>query len=72
MQRLLDAGIATRPGVMCAHREPAYPAGTWRAGEGGLPQSEEAQDHSLILPLYPQMTAEDLGRVVDSLRRACC
>jgi dTDP-4-amino-4,6-dideoxygalactose transaminase len=25
MQSLLDAGIATRRGVMCAHREPAYP-----------------------------------------------
>ena len=32
MQALLDEGISTRRGVMNAHREAAYPAGTWRVG----------------------------------------
>jgi perosamine synthetase len=32
MQRLLDLGIATRRGVMCAHREGAFPHGSWRCG----------------------------------------
>ena len=36
MQAMLDSGIATRRGVMCAHRQPAYPAGTWAAGPRGL------------------------------------
>jgi perosamine synthetase len=66
MQRMLDAGIATRRGVMNAHRERAYPAGTWRAA-GGLPQSEEAQDTTVILPLFHQLTEEDQDRVVETI-----
>lgn len=82
MQRMLDSGVATRRGVMCAHWEAAYPSGTWRCGadsgrcectEGHcqrLQHSEDAQDHTLILPLYPQMTLDEQDRVVDSLRDA--
>jgi dTDP-4-amino-4,6-dideoxygalactose transaminase len=66
MQRMLDAGIATRRGVMNAHRERAYPAGTWRAA-GSLTQSEEAQDTTVILPLFHQLTEEDQDRVVDTI-----
>ena len=68
MQRMLDAGIATRRGVMNAHRERAYPAGTWRA-VGGLTQSEDAQDTTVILPLFHQLTEEDQDRIVDALAR---
>lgn len=71
MQGLLDEGIATRRGVMCAHREPAYadrPA-TWRAAPGGLERSEQAQDHTIVLPLYPQMPGEELDHVVETLTR---
>jgi len=68
MQRMLDAGIATRRGVMNAHRERAYPAGTWRA-VGGLTQSEDAQDTTVILPLFHQLTEEDQDRIVDTLAR---
>jgi len=68
MQRMLDAGIATRRGVMNAHRERAYPPGTWRAA-GSLSQSEEAQDTTVILPLFHQLTEEDQDRVVDTIAR---
>jgi perosamine synthetase len=68
MQRMLDAGIATRRGVMNAHRERAYPAGTWRAA-GSLSQSEEAQETTVILPLFHQLTEEDQDRVVDTIAR---
>ncbi|HEU5256635.1 MAG TPA: DegT/DnrJ/EryC1/StrS family aminotransferase [Vicinamibacterales bacterium] len=68
MQRMLDAGIATRRGVMNAHRERAYPAGTWRSA-GGLGQSEEAQDTTIILPLFHQLTEEDQDRVIDAVAR---
>jgi dTDP-4-amino-4,6-dideoxygalactose transaminase len=64
MQRLLDAGIATRRGIMLAHRERAY-AGLDRRPH--LPNSEWASDHSLLLPLYPQMTAAEQDRVIDAL-----
>ena len=71
MQRMLDDGIATRRGVINAHCEPAYPPGSWRAGPGGLGQSERAAATSLVLPLYQQMTFEDQDRVIESLARAC-
>jgi perosamine synthetase len=64
MQRLLDLGIASRPGVMTAHREPAYT----RRGRIALPVSEVASDGSLILPLYSDMTRQEQDEVVASLR----
>jgi dTDP-4-amino-4,6-dideoxygalactose transaminase len=71
MQRLLDVGIASRRGVMCAHRERAYPSGTWRSGSAALANSEAAQDRGVILPLYGQMTDEQQDCVVRALDRAC-
>ena len=68
MQYMLDRGVATRRGVLCAHREQAY-AGIpcpWP-----LPESEKAQDHAVILPLYHQITEEDLCYVAEVLREAC-
>jgi dTDP-4-amino-4,6-dideoxygalactose transaminase len=70
MQQLLDAGVATRRGVMCAHREPAYPRGTWRAGSA-LDTSEYVQDHGLMLPLFHDMTEADQERVVAAVHDAC-
>jgi perosamine synthetase len=69
MQKLLDAGIATRRGVMNVHREPSYPPGSWRAGSG-LAESERAQESAIVLPLYHQLTEEDQDRVVAALTSA--
>jgi perosamine synthetase len=68
MQKMLDAAIATRRGIMCSHREEPYKAAALRQP---LPHSEAAQDKCVILPLYPQMTAADIERVVTQLRDAC-
>lgn len=65
MQSLLDQGIATRRGIMCSHREAPY-AGEER--RHSLRQSELAQDHSILLPIYAQMTEDDQARVADALR----
>lgn len=65
MQSLLDQGIATRRGIMCSHREPPY-SHLERRHE--LRQSELAQDHSILLPIYAQMTDHDQERVADALR----
>jgi dTDP-4-amino-4,6-dideoxygalactose transaminase len=67
MQHLLDRGIATRPGVLCAHREPAYATEPWRAGAGGLAESERAQDQSLLLPLFHDLTLDQQDSVVHAL-----
>lgn len=68
MQQMLDGGVSTRRGVMCCHREAAYRDFPARRP---LMRSEEAQDRSIILPLYPQMTSGDQEQVVDCLKRAC-
>jgi perosamine synthetase len=65
MQALLSRGIHTRRGVMCAHREPAYRDMTLRQP---LPVSEYLQDHSIILPAYPDMTDAEQDQVIAALR----
>lgn len=65
MQSLLDQGIATRRGIMCSHREAPY-AGT--KPPHNLRQSELAQDHAILLPIYAQMTEDDQVRVATALR----
>jgi perosamine synthetase len=69
MQKLLDAGVSTRRGVMNVHVEASYPPGSWRAGSG-LTHSEDAQETAIVLPLYHQLTEEDQDRVVASLASA--
>ena len=83
MQRMLDAGISTRRGVMCAHREPAYAKEPWSCGVGPgdcdcppgtcarLRESEKAQDQAIILPLFHEMTEAEQDMVVAALREAC-
>jgi len=67
MQELLDQGIATRRGIMCSHREPPYAEEKPRHD---LCQSELAQDHAILLPLYAQMTQDDQVLVANGLRSA--
>lgn len=67
MQYMLDHGVATRRGIMCAHREKPY----WRQEGYHLPKSEYAQDRSILLPFYPQMTPDEQEYVVATLAAAC-
>jgi dTDP-4-amino-4,6-dideoxygalactose transaminase len=79
MQELLSKGIAAKRGVMCAHREPAYEREPWSCGEDNvssgcdsatckhLGRSEQAQDSSIILPLFPQMTEAQQDIVIKAL-----
>jgi dTDP-4-amino-4,6-dideoxygalactose transaminase len=81
MQAMLESGIATKRGIMCAHREPAYPRESWLCGvrscndEPGpcahLGNSEWEQDRSIIIPLYCDMTEQEILSVVNVLRAAC-
>jgi perosamine synthetase len=82
MQALLDEGIATRRGVMCAHREEAYRGASWSCGEGPseicgcaplscrrLPVSEAMQDRCILLPIFHEMSAAQQEVVADALSR---
>jgi dTDP-4-amino-4,6-dideoxygalactose transaminase len=63
MQAMLDRGVATRRGVMCAHLEPAYA----RTEAPPLPRSEAAHRRCILLPLFPQMTDALQDEVADAL-----
>jgi perosamine synthetase len=79
MQAMLDAGVSTRRGIMCAHREPAYAKEPWSCGRGPgdcdclpgtcvrLVESERAQDTSIVIPLYHQMTEAEQDYVIATL-----
>jgi len=81
MQHMLDAGVATRRGIMCTHREPAYQK-AWTCGSGEtactcsgdgclrLQKSEAAEDKRIILPFYHQITKADQVKVTKTLRDA--
>ncbi len=66
MQQLLNAGIASRRGIMSIHREGAY---TSRFGPQHFPASESASDQCVCLPLYTQMTDEEINRVIATVQR---
>jgi dTDP-4-amino-4,6-dideoxygalactose transaminase len=68
MQAMLETGVSTRRGIMCSHREQAYADA---ALPHPLPHSEHAQDRSILLPLYAQMTVAEQDQVVAALAAAC-
>jgi perosamine synthetase len=83
MQSMLDRGVSTRRGVMCAHQESAYATEPWHCEKRGpvscvcgpgrcraLANSERATREGLILPLFPQMTDVDQDEVIDALSAA--
>jgi perosamine synthetase len=86
MQTMLDDGIATRRGVMCAHLEPAYRREPWRCADAdvhgthaegeepvccdALQESEEITGDGLVLPLFDDITDADQRRVAASLAAA--
>lgn len=82
MQAMLDAGIGTRRGIMCAHREIAYRHEAWSCGVAKascnanercdrLTESEQAQDFAILLPLFHHMSEQDQDRVFNELKAAC-
>ncbi len=65
MQKMLDAGVSTRRGIMTSHRETAYKA---ECAGLSLPVSENAADSSIILPLYVPMSTEDIKKVIETFK----
>jgi dTDP-4-amino-4,6-dideoxygalactose transaminase len=65
MRLFADAGISARRGIMAAHLEPAY-------AETGthLPVTERLTRHSLILPLFHEMTLSQQQQVISVVTAA--
>ena len=59
--------IATRPGVMAIHLEPAYRKLLPRVL---LPNTEEAAAKTMLLPLYAEMTLAEQDTVIEALSEA--
>jgi len=71
MQSMQDDGLATRRGIMNAHREEAYAQNEpCKLPDEGLTVSEMVQDNGIILPLFPGMTEEQVRQVVKGLEKA--
>jgi perosamine synthetase len=62
---LTEAGVSVRRGIMAAHLEPAY-----ADVKASLPVTERLTRHSLILPLFHQMTQAEQDRVVSVVMSA--
>jgi dTDP-4-amino-4,6-dideoxygalactose transaminase len=66
LERLAEADISARRGIMAAHRQPAY-----RDHDGGtaaLAVTEHLTERTLILPVYYQLTAHEQERVIEVLQ----
>jgi len=61
---LMQAGISTGVHYMPIHLQPYY-----RSTHTTLPVAEQVWRTLLTLPLYPSMTASDVDRVIDGIRR---
>ncbi|ABM06678.1 DegT/DnrJ/EryC1/StrS family aminotransferase [Paenarthrobacter aurescens] len=68
LTRLAGDGISARRGIMAAHRQPAYSGADTGSAELGV--TEWLSDHTLILPLYHELSLQDQVRVIDSVLRA--
>jgi perosamine synthetase len=66
MQEMLEAGVATRRGVMAIHLEPYY---RQRFPQVKLPVTEVAAQSTLLLPIYATMTDVEQEYVIDHLLR---
>jgi dTDP-4-amino-4,6-dideoxygalactose transaminase len=58
MAKLLDKGIASRRGIMLSHKELPY------ASYSEMPVTERISDNSILLPLFVQMTNEEIEYVI--------
>ena len=65
MEAMLEQGVSTRRGIMCAHREKPY---LGKAAYWPLKESEKAQDQGVLLPIFHEMTSVDITTIKDALK----
>jgi dTDP-4-amino-4,6-dideoxygalactose transaminase len=66
IEYFLENQIASKRGIMLAHREKPYLS----EGPFSLPVSEDMTDNSLLIPLFSQMSIDDAAEVINRLRQA--
>ena len=67
--KMREQGVETTLGTYAMHSQPFYQR-TFGHVPGDLPVSQRLQNQALTLPLYPQMTLDDLAKVAESLQKA--
>jgi dTDP-4-amino-4,6-dideoxygalactose transaminase len=73
MQKLLDFGISSRRGILCAHLEEAYKYQPWtwcgknKGEKVNLQHSQNARDQSIILPLFHSLEKENVEFICEKL-----
>lgn len=71
MARLCDQGVMTGIHYPCpVHLQPAY-RDRMALGPGGMAQTERAAATILSLPMFPQMTDQQVSRVIAAVTRCC-
>lgn len=69
MALMRETGIGTQVHYVPLHLHPYYRR-TLHTGPGDFPQTEKYYEGALTLPLYPQLTEDDISRVVGTLAEA--
>ncbi len=67
MKKLLKKGIATRRGIMAIHKESCY-----NMYHVKLPNTDRITSNTVILPLYPSMTDEEIQYVINGIYDILC
>lgn len=67
MKKLLEKEISVKPGVEMCHTQPCY---IKKYGKISLPKTEEANNSTILIPLYPSMTKEEQDYVIKNLKEA--
>ena len=68
IEQLHKEGIAVKKGITAIHKEPYYKEAL---GEYKLPFTEEANETTFMLPLYPSLKKEEQDFIIDRLRKVC-
>lgn len=66
LRKLNDTGISAARGVATIHREPAYKK---EYSDIRLEVSEDLSDRSLLIPVYAQMSGDEVNYVSDNLKK---
>lgn len=64
LQTMLNQNISLRPGIMNAHQQPPYLPQNWR-----LPESMTARDGAILLPLFHDLTEEEIKYIAKNLKK---